>query len=126
MLKEYIKEQLTSYLTTNTQVSKLMYYSDIVNHIVDEWLANKPWWYLINLYHEYEDEFKEVAHGWNLKTNRDLRDIARDCIKFITWDLVTASPQMDVEFEPYKDEDKPHFWDDRVAKELAYDLEYIV
>lgn len=123
IVRDYLIERLES-----GQPAHLMYYQDIVNYLIDPWIENQPWWWLINLYDKYEPDFKEVAKAYNVPMDRDLREIAVDVIKFKAWDLLSASPQLDEVFKIYKEinQEKPHIFDDIAAKQVAYDLRWVV
>lgn len=123
IVRDYLIERLEG-----GQPAHLMYYYDIVNYLIDPWIEKQPWWWLINLYDKYEPDFKEVAKAYNVPMDRDLREIAVDVIKFQAWDLLSASPQLDEVFKIYKEinQEKPHIFDDMAAKQVAYDLRWVV
>lgn len=126
-LKDIVRNYLIERLEGG-QPAHLMYYYDIVNYLIDPWIEKQPWWWLINLYDKYEPDFKEVAQAYNVPMDRDLREIAVDVIKFQAWDLLSASPQLDEVFKIYKEinQEKPHIFDDIAAKQVAYDLRWVV
>lgn len=126
-LEDYVRDYLIERLEGG-QPAHLMYYYDIVNYLIDPWIASKPWWWLINLYDKYYYDFIEVAKAYNVSMNRDLREIAVDVIKFQAWDLLSASPQLDEAFKIYTQsiKDKPYVFDDMAAKQVAYDLRWVV
>ena len=64
--------------------------------LVNEWLKNKPWWYLINLHHKYEDDFKEVMESvkdtpWEIDPKQDLKAITAIVLIYQVSDLIYDS-----------------------------------
>lgn len=122
-LEDYVRDYLIQRMKEE-QPAHLMYYQDIVNYLIDPWIASKPWWWLINLYHNYEHDFIEVAEANDLPMNRDLRDLAIEVLKVQAWDLLSACSSLSDAFKIYIEihQDKPHFFNDVVAKDVLHDL----
>ena len=116
-VRELLIGKLEDYTTCH-----LAYASGLANILVDEILSTKPWWWIINFYHEYEEDFHAVEREYNVPTFRDTTDVARDVIKLQAADLLELCDTVIDHWRTYEYPDIPALLNRAVAHEISIDL----
>ena len=80
-MEDKVRDMLINTLEDYT-TCHLLNASELADTLVDEILSTKPWWWIINFYHVYEENFHEVEREYNVPTFRDTTEVARDVIRF--------------------------------------------
>ena len=116
-VRELLIGKLEDYTTCH-----LAYASELANILVDEILSTKTWWWIINFYHEYEEDFHAVEREYNVPTFRDTTDVARDVIKLQAADLLELCDTVIDHWRTYDLEETPAILNRVVAYDITIDL----
>ena len=109
---------------SNYENCHLCYSWDIANIVTGELVSRKPWWWLINLCHEYYPEIKDTLRRYHITLKGDTTDWARLAITIKVAEMLGAS---DAVIDTWKTYDKekgelPAMLDRTVARHIAMDL----
>lgn len=121
-MEDKVRDMLINALEDYT-TCHLLNASELADTLVDEILSTKPWWWLINFYHVYEENFHEVEREYNVPTFRDTTEVARDVIKLQAADLLELCDTVIDHWRVYDSiEEHPAMLNRLVASHIAMDL----
>lgn len=121
-MEDVVRDMLISKLEDYT-TCHLLNASELADTLVDEILSDKPWWWIINFYHKYEEDFHAVEREYNVPTFRDTTEVARDVIKLQAADLLELCDTVIDHWRVYDSiEEHPAMLNRLVASHIAMDL----
>ncbi len=120
-LDEVIRGELVD-LLMDYEKCHLIYAWDLADTITDEIMANKPWWWIINMVYSYSKDLKKIIDKYHIPMHGDSTDMAKHAIKMRVAEMLVSCDTVIDTWKEYKNCDFPAMLDHEVARHIGFDL----